>query len=277
MLLHDEDHGEALIDAWRASATAARERAAGARQRGHAGRAERRSPPSFAYGAAGVRLLVRARPKHDSPGSRTRRRDRQRRPAGLGFGAGVGVIETDDPDQLRAALDGTPLATPAAQPRPSCRTAPSAACWSSPSASCTAPPPPRRRGAAAGRRPVRRARSSMPRPARSALACVGACPTGRALRQSRPADAPLHGIVMRAMRPVRRTCPEDADHRARAAARLPRPGTRRARCSRKRSRSPARPAASRSGRGPASSGRGQASDGHWMFSGATRPRRACAS
>ncbi len=63
----------------------------------------------FAYGATGVRLLSRARPKHDLSGLQRTLSLSNTILAGLGYGAGVaGLIETDDPDELRAALDRAP-------------------------------------------------------------------------------------------------------------------------------------------------------------------------
>ena len=71
----------------------------------------------FAYGAAGVRFLSRAKPKHDVSGLHRTVGTMGMILDGLGYGlGGVAVIETDDPDQLRAALDRMTLATPAAEP-----------------------------------------------------------------------------------------------------------------------------------------------------------------
>jgi ferredoxin len=71
----------------------------------------------FAYGAAGARLLARGRQRHDISGLY--------RVTGLvdtllsayGYGEGlVSVIETDDPDALRAALDRAPRGVTAPDP-----------------------------------------------------------------------------------------------------------------------------------------------------------------
>ncbi len=68
---------------------------------------------AFAYGAAGLRLLLRARPRHDVTGLMRTIALADPILIGLGFGAGrIATIETDDPDQLSAALQAIP-------PRPS--------------------------------------------------------------------------------------------------------------------------------------------------------------
>src|SRR5262245_35702494 len=60
---------------------------------------------AFAYGAASVRLLLRAKPRHDVTGLRRTLALAEPILAGLGFGdASVGTIEADDPDALADAL-----------------------------------------------------------------------------------------------------------------------------------------------------------------------------
>src|SRR5262249_59501682 len=60
---------------------------------------------AFAYGAASVQLLLRAKPRHDVTGLRRTLALAEPILAGLGFdGARVATIETDDPDALAAAL-----------------------------------------------------------------------------------------------------------------------------------------------------------------------------
>ena len=67
--------------------------------------ASRRSPPPFAYGAAAVRFLLRAKPRHDVAGLRRTMALAEPILAGLGFaGARAATIETDDPDALGEAL-----------------------------------------------------------------------------------------------------------------------------------------------------------------------------
>ena len=60
---------------------------------------------AFAYGAAAVRLLLRAKPRHDVTGLTRTLALAEPILAGLGFGgARVATIETDDPDALANAL-----------------------------------------------------------------------------------------------------------------------------------------------------------------------------
>ena len=69
----------------------------------------------FAYGGSGVAILTRGKPKHDIAGLRRTAETSDTVVAALGFGAGlVRILETDDPDQLRAMLDAAPggVATP---------------------------------------------------------------------------------------------------------------------------------------------------------------------
>lgn len=72
---------------------------------------------AFAYGASGVRFLVRARPPHDITGLHGTIEVADRILQGLGFGPGrVAAIETDDPDGLRSALTAMPVMPPAPRP-----------------------------------------------------------------------------------------------------------------------------------------------------------------
>ena len=60
---------------------------------------------AFAYGAAAMRLLLRAKPRHDVSGLRGTIALAEPILAGLGFGdTGVSTIETDDPDALGESL-----------------------------------------------------------------------------------------------------------------------------------------------------------------------------
>jgi ferredoxin len=72
---------------------------------------------AFAYGASAMRVLLRARPRHDISGLLQTMALVEPILAGLGFGRGrIAAIETDDPDLLSEALSAIP-AMPAA-PRP---------------------------------------------------------------------------------------------------------------------------------------------------------------
>jgi len=72
---------------------------------------------AFAYGAAAMRLLLRAKPRHDMAGLTRTLALAEPILAGLGFGAGrAATIETDDPDWLAEALRA--IGSPAAAPHP---------------------------------------------------------------------------------------------------------------------------------------------------------------
>ncbi len=72
---------------------------------------------SFAYGAAAVRLLLRAKPKHDVSGLIRNLDYANALAAGLGLGDTLAAtIETDDPDTLAAALTGIEMAKPLLRP-----------------------------------------------------------------------------------------------------------------------------------------------------------------
>jgi ferredoxin len=72
---------------------------------------------TFAYGAAAVRFLLRAKPRHDVTGLQQTIALAEPILAGLGFGSSrVATIETDDPDALGVALrsvEGEPSQRPA--------------------------------------------------------------------------------------------------------------------------------------------------------------------
>lgn len=111
VLFHDEDHGAELIDALARY---------GEGLPAHVlpvavNEATQLGLDAFAaalgYGAAAIRVLMRARPKHDTGGLMRNLAYMDAVAAPLGFGEGsVATIETDDPDQLAAALAGVPVA-----------------------------------------------------------------------------------------------------------------------------------------------------------------------
>jgi ferredoxin len=72
---------------------------------------------ALAYGAGAVRLLLRAKPRHDTAGLARTLALAEPILAGLGFGTGrAATIETDDPDSLADALRA--IGSPEAAPRP---------------------------------------------------------------------------------------------------------------------------------------------------------------
>ena len=175
---------------------------------------------AFAYGAAAVRLLMRAKPRHDVPACSARWRSPSRSsPASASAAGAPRLIETDDPDALGETLRAIEPPTgarpasflPAGGKRDVLRLALRelhlAARSRSTSCRC--------------RRARRSARSrSMSRAARSASPAFR-LPDRRARRRSRAADAALRRGRLRAMRPVPGDLPREGDH-ARPAARLPR-------------------------------------------------------
>ncbi len=116
ILLHDEAHGAALIDA------SARH---GSGLPAHVlplmvNEATQVGPETIAaalaWGAGAVRVLTRARPRHDIAGLRATLALMAQVCAATGHGAdAAGLIQTDDPDTLEAALAGPPPAAPASR------------------------------------------------------------------------------------------------------------------------------------------------------------------
>jgi len=72
---------------------------------------------AFAYGAAAIRFLLRAKPRHDIEALLRTMAFTEPILSGLGFGAGrVATIETDDPDALGAALRAISVGEPVKLP-----------------------------------------------------------------------------------------------------------------------------------------------------------------
>ena len=119
LLLHDESHGGALIDALarHGDGLPANVLPLAVNEVTQVGLEA--IAAAFAYGAGALRLLLRARPRHDVSGLVATLALAQPILAGLGYGAGAAAtIETDDPfalgDALRAIVPGTLAAKPAA-------------------------------------------------------------------------------------------------------------------------------------------------------------------
>lgn len=118
VLLHDGDHGAALIDAAARFSDGLPANVLPLEVNEVTQVGLEALAAAFAYGAAGVRLLLRGKPKHDIEGIRRTLGVAEIALSALGYGSGgVGTIETDDPDtliaSLRAPLTTTPSATPA--------------------------------------------------------------------------------------------------------------------------------------------------------------------
>jgi ferredoxin len=117
VLFHDGDHGEPLIDALARFGDGLPAHVLPVRVNEITQVGPEAIAALFAYGAAGVRFLGRAKPKHDLAGLHRLVGTENVILGALGYGSGpVATIETDDPDQLRLALDRLPLGTPTAAP-----------------------------------------------------------------------------------------------------------------------------------------------------------------
>ena len=118
VLLHDDEHGAPLIDALARFGKGLPANVLPLQVNEVTQVGPEAIAAAFAYGTVGVRLVTRARPKHDVSGLHRTLAVASAALDGLGYGAAiVGTIETDDPDELRAALDGAPLGI--SSPRPS--------------------------------------------------------------------------------------------------------------------------------------------------------------
>jgi ferredoxin len=117
VLIHDEEHGAALIDALGRYGDGLPARVLPLAVNEVTEIGLEAVAAAFAYGASAMRLLLRARPRHDLIGLRKTVGFAEAILEGLGFGLGrIGTMETDDPDALGSALRAIP-ATPGA-PRP---------------------------------------------------------------------------------------------------------------------------------------------------------------
>ncbi|GLS51306.1 4Fe-4S ferredoxin [Methylobacterium gnaphalii] len=121
VVFHDGDHGEPLIDALARYGDGLPAHALPVQVNEVTQIGPEAVAAAFAYGAAGVRVLVRARAKHDlAPLYRTLALGDTIARA-LGYGPATGTdaaatIETDDPDLLGDALRNAPLGRPTTRP-----------------------------------------------------------------------------------------------------------------------------------------------------------------
>ncbi len=117
LLLHDEDHGGALIDALARHGDGLPANVLPLAVNEVTQIGLEAIAASFAYGAAAVRVVLRARPLHDLAGLHQTIALGAAVLAGLGFaGERVATIETDDPFALGDALRAAELADPVARP-----------------------------------------------------------------------------------------------------------------------------------------------------------------
>ncbi|MBR1147896.1 4Fe-4S binding protein [Bradyrhizobium sp. AUGA SZCCT0431] len=115
VLFHDGEHGDALIDALARFGAGLPAHVLPLRVNEVTQLGPESIAAVFAYGGSGVAILTRGKLKHDIAGLRRTAGTSDTVVAALGFGAGlVRILETDDPDQLRAMLDAAPggVATP---------------------------------------------------------------------------------------------------------------------------------------------------------------------
>src|SRR3954453_13653411 len=106
VLLHDGDHGEPMIDALARFGDGLPAHVLPLRVNEVTQIGYEMFAAAFSFGATGVAILARQKPKHDMSGLAGVMATTNTIVAALGFGADlVRTIETDDPDQLRAALD----------------------------------------------------------------------------------------------------------------------------------------------------------------------------
>ncbi len=117
VLLHDDAHGAPLIDALArfGDGLPANVLPLGVNEVTQVGLEA--IAAAFAYGAAALRFLLRARPRHDVAGLAKTLALAEPILSGLGFGPGqLATIETDDPDTLGAMLRAIIAPTPAPRP-----------------------------------------------------------------------------------------------------------------------------------------------------------------
>jgi ferredoxin len=105
ILLHDEDHGSAMIDALARHGDGLPENVIPVAVNEITQVGLEVIAAAMGYGAAGIRFLLRAKPRHDLAGLYKTLALAEPILAGLGFGTGrATTIETDDPDALGEAL-----------------------------------------------------------------------------------------------------------------------------------------------------------------------------
>lgn len=105
LLFHDGEHGEPMIDALARFGDGLPARAIPVQVNEVTQIGPEIFAAAFAYGAAGARVLVREKPKHEIVGLERTLATVETILVALGFGeAPVGIVSTDDPDALGAAM-----------------------------------------------------------------------------------------------------------------------------------------------------------------------------
>jgi ferredoxin len=109
VLFHDGEHGEEIIDALARFGAGLPANVLPLRVNEVTQLGPEMLAAAFAYGASGVAIVTRARQRHDITALRRAVETSDSIISALGFGTGlVRIIETDDPEQLRATLDAAP-------------------------------------------------------------------------------------------------------------------------------------------------------------------------
>lgn len=117
VLFHDGDHGEPLIDALARFGDGLPANVLPVRVNEVTQLGPESLAAVFAYGGTGAALLMRAQPRHETAGLRRAADMSGTIAAALGFGDGlVRILETEDPDQLRAMLDAMPRGVASSNP-----------------------------------------------------------------------------------------------------------------------------------------------------------------
>src|SRR5258707_13302071 len=117
VLFHDGEHGEEIIDALARCGAGLPANVLPLRVNEVTQLGPEVIAAVFAYGGSGAAIVTRAKPRHDILGLRRTVEMSDSIISALGFGAGmVRIIETDDPDQLRAMLDAAPVGVATQKP-----------------------------------------------------------------------------------------------------------------------------------------------------------------
>ena len=115
--VHDGDHGEDIIDALARFGAGLPANVLPLRVNEVTQLAPETIAAVFAYGGSGAAIVTRGKPRHDISGLRRTVEMSESIISSLGFGAGlVRILETDDPDQLRAMLDAAPVGVATQKP-----------------------------------------------------------------------------------------------------------------------------------------------------------------
>jgi ferredoxin len=117
LLLHDEEHGSALIDALARHGDGLPANVLPVAVNEVTQIGLETIAAAFAYGSSALRFLLRAKPRHDTAGLQKTIALAEPIVSGLGFaGARIAAIETDDPDALGETLRAIPEQSPAPRP-----------------------------------------------------------------------------------------------------------------------------------------------------------------